>query len=131
MAQHPVELILMKQLASYLAVPVFLLDDAGALVYFNLPAESLLGLRFDEIGEMAAEEWQKTFTPTDAGGAPLDVDSLAFMKVMKSQHPEQGDFWIRGLDGVPRHLSVSAFPMVGQARRRAGYVAICWLDDEL
>ena len=129
MSQHPIELILMKQLASYLAMPVFLLDEAGVLVYFNLPAESILGLRFEEIGEMAAEEWQKAFTPTGADGQPLDVGGLAFSKVITSRRPEHGDFWISGLDGVPRHVSVAAFPLVGQARRNMGFVAFCWLED--
>ncbi len=129
-SQHPIELILMRQLASYLATPIFLLDQEGSLVYFNLPAESILGLRFDEIGEMAPAEWQKALAPTDREGQPLDVDRLAFVAVIRSRRPERGDFWIRGLDGVLRHVSVASFPLVGQARRETGYVAVCWLDDD-
>jgi hypothetical protein len=120
----------MKQLASYLAMPVFLLDQAGVLVYFNLPAESILGLRFDEIGEMAAEEWQKAFTPVDGDGLPLDVSTLAFVEVIRSGRPEHGDFWIRGLDGVARHVSVAAFPLISQANSNMAFAAFCWLEDD-
>ncbi len=130
MSQHPIELILMKQLGSYLATPIFLLDREGSLIYFNLPAEAILGMRFEEIGELAAEEWQKALSPTDREGRPLDVNQLAFVEVLRSRRPERGDFWIRGLDGVLRHVSVASFPLVSQARRETGYVAVCWLDDE-
>ena len=54
MAQKAVELILMRQLASYLAVPIFLVDPEGNLLYYNEPAERLLGRRYDETGEMPA-----------------------------------------------------------------------------
>ena len=57
MAQKAVELILMRQLASCLAVPVFLVDPEGTLLYYNEPAERLLGRRYDETGEMPASEW--------------------------------------------------------------------------
>ena len=48
----PIELILMRQLASHLRVPIFLVDGQGTLLFYNEPAEALLGRRFDEAGEM-------------------------------------------------------------------------------
>jgi hypothetical protein len=42
-----VELILMRQLASYLAMPILLFDPAGNLLFYNEPAEALVGRRFD------------------------------------------------------------------------------------
>ena len=59
MAQKAVELILMRQLASYLAVPIFLVDPDGNLLYYNEPAERLLGRRYDETGEMPVAEWSR------------------------------------------------------------------------
>ena len=35
--------------------------------------------------------------------------------------PDHGEFWIRGLDEAPRHISVTAFPMVGQHGRHLGF----------
>ncbi|MFO7533987.1 MAG: hypothetical protein R6W93_16140 [Candidatus Limnocylindrales bacterium] len=43
MAQQPVELILVRHLASRLAVPVFVVDPSGDLVYFNEPAPAIPG----------------------------------------------------------------------------------------
>ena len=34
--------------------------------------------------------------------------------------------WLRGLDGTRRHVEVTAFPLVGQAGRFLGAVALFW-----
>jgi PAS domain-containing protein len=126
---HEVELILMKQVASYLAVPIFLVDPAGTLLYYNEPAESLLGERYDETGEMPLEEWGTVFAPTDRSGAPLAPEELPLAIAVQQGRPAHGQISITGLDGVARHLSVTAFPVVGQSNRNLGAVAIFWEDE--
>ena len=126
---HDVELILMKQLASYLAVPIFLVDPAGTLLYYNEPAELLLGKRYDETGEMPLEEWGTVFSPTDRSGMPLAPEALPLAIAVQQGHPAHGQISITGLDGVARHLSVTAFPLVGQSNRNLGAVAIFWEDE--
>jgi hypothetical protein len=44
---HPIQIILTRQLAGYLSVPLFLVDQKGNLLYYNEPAEVLLGRRFE------------------------------------------------------------------------------------
>ena len=39
---HPIQIILTRQLAGYLSVPLFLVDQKGNLLYYNEPAEVLL-----------------------------------------------------------------------------------------
>ena len=51
MAQLPIELILLRQLASGLA-PMFVVDAAGDLLFVNEPAERLLGVRFAELARV-------------------------------------------------------------------------------
>jgi len=126
---HDVELILMKQVASYLAVPIFLVDPAGTLLYYNEPAEFLLGERYDETGEMPLEEWGTVFSPTDRSGMPLAPEALPLAIAVQQGHPAHGQISITGLDGVARHLSVTAFPVVGQSNRNLGAVAIFWEDE--
>jgi len=60
---HPIQIILTRQLAGYLSVPTFLVDPNGTLLFYNEPAEVLLGRRFDETGAMPAEEWSTIFAP--------------------------------------------------------------------
>jgi len=38
MSHKPVELILMRQLASYLAMPIFVVDPVGNVLFYNEPA---------------------------------------------------------------------------------------------
>ncbi len=127
--QREVEIILMRQLASYLAMPIFIVDPAGNLLFYNEPAEALLGCRFEETGELPAGQWGNLFKPTDHAGNALDGDELPLVVALRTRHPAHRDFWIVGLDGQRRHLKVTAFPLVGQASRFLGAVALFWEGD--
>ena len=72
MAQ-PIQIILMRQLAGYLSVPLFLVGPNGDLLFYNEPAEAILDRRFDETGTMSAKEWSSAFTPEDSGGHPISA----------------------------------------------------------
>jgi PAS domain-containing protein len=126
--QYDVEVILTKQVASYLATPIFVVDPDGTLLYFNEPAETILGRRYDEAGEMPQSEWSTIFTPTDERGEPLPAALLPLSIALAEQRPAHGPMWIRGLDGVVRHIAVTAFPLVGQHDRKLGAVALFWED---
>lgn len=126
MAQKAIEVILTRQLASYLSMPIFIVDTEGALIFYNEPAERVLGLRFEETGEMPASEWATAFTPTDEHGTSLAPKKLPLMIAVAERRPSHGRFWIRGLDGVRRHIEVGAFPLIGHADRHLGAVAILW-----
>jgi PAS domain-containing protein len=128
-AQQEIELILTKQLASYLATPIFLVDMAGTLLFYNDPAELILGRRYEETGEMPIDEWGTIFKPTDATGAPLATDELPLAIAVQHRRPAQGSFWITGLDGVARQISVTAIPLIGQGGRELGSLAIFWEMD--
>lgn len=130
MGQYEVEVILTRQLASYLAMPIFVVDPQGNLIFYNEPAEAILGQRFEESGEMPAEEWATIFQPTDEDGEHLPPEQLPLVVALVEHHPAHRDFWIRGLDGNRRHIGVTAFPLIGQAGRCLGAVAIFWESKE-
>jgi PAS domain-containing protein len=52
-----VVLILAREFASKLAFAVLISDADGNLVYFNEPAERLLGRTYAETGELSATQW--------------------------------------------------------------------------
>ena len=126
MAQKAIEVILTRQLATYLSMPIFIVDPAGTLVFYNEPAERVLGLRFEETGEMPANEWAAAFTPTDEHGNSLAPESLPLMIAVARRRPAHARFWIRGLDGVRRHIEAGAFPLIGNSDQHLGAVAIFW-----
>jgi PAS domain-containing protein len=124
--QQPVELILLKQVAGYLATPMFLVDPDGNLLFYNEPAEELLGHRYEETGQMPLEEWGMMFSPTDSLGRAMPADDLPLARALAGRTPTQGSFFIKGLDGVSRHLSVTAVPLEGPGGTDLGALAIFW-----
>jgi PAS domain S-box-containing protein len=128
MSQKPIELILMRQLASSLVMPIFLVDPSGTLVYYNEAAEQILGVRFDETGEMPASEWTTRWQPSDADGAQLVPERLPLMVALQQSRPAHGELWIQGIDGRRRHIQVTAIPLVAVSDRLLGAAAIFWED---
>jgi PAS domain-containing protein len=126
---HEVEMILMKQVASYLAMPIFLVDVDGNLLFYNEPAEQLLGCRYDETGELPLDEWGTMFAPFDSRGEPIPPDSLPLGIAVRQRRPAHGSFSMRGMDGVSHDISVTAFPLVGQHDRALGAVAVFWEEE--
>ena len=88
MAQQPIELILMRELADLLATPMFVVDGAGGLVFYNELAEELLGRRFEETGPMPAEEWSTIFGPLDTDGNPMAPADLPLVIALREGHAE-------------------------------------------
>lgn len=125
-SQKEIELILARQLASYLTMPIVIFDPSGNLVYYNESAELILGRRFEENGEMSVEEWTALFKPTDDTGEPLAHESRPLIIALTQHSPAHREMWLQGLDGVQRRIEVTAFPLNGQAERYLGAVAIFW-----
>ena len=126
--QRPIELILLRQLASYLDMPIFVVDSEGRLVYYNEPAEPLLGVRFDEVGVMETYDWLAAFRPGDEAGAVLPADQVPILIALRERRPVHGELWITGLDGVRRPIRATALPLVGQGSSHLGAVAFFWLE---
>lgn len=68
MPAYEIEIILNRQLADCLSIPVFITDTNGNLIFFNEPAEGILGERFEQTGEMPVAEWSTKFKPVDGQG---------------------------------------------------------------
>ena len=126
MSQQEIEVILARHLAEYLAMPIFIVNPAGDLIFYNEPAEAILGTRYAETGLMPAMEWATVFHPMDQERSFLPPDELPLMIALSKRHPSHRLFWIEGLDGILREIEVTAFPLVGQADRFLGAIAIFW-----
>jgi PAS domain-containing protein len=126
MAQQDIEVILARHLASYLAMPIFIVDPEGTLLFYNSPAESILGPRFDETGAMPVSEWSTIFRPTETDGTPLAPEDLPLWIALRERRPAHRSFWIYGLDQRPRFIEITCFPLIGQAGRSLGAIALFW-----
>jgi PAS domain-containing protein len=123
---QPIELILVRHLAGSLAIPLFLVDPDGTMVFYNEAAEQVLGRRYDEAGEMSFAEWTTAFAVRDADGRALDIDQLPLVRALRARRPAHYRFEITGLDGAPRSIEVSAFPLEAEGKRMLGAVALFW-----
>jgi PAS domain-containing protein len=126
MAQHPVEIILLQQWASLMAVPVWITDADGRLVYYNEPAEPIIGVRFEDAGELPAEELAERFEMCDVDGSPLSNDDRPLMIALTKQMPAHRRMRIFGADREWREIEVTAIPINGEGNRHLGAMATFW-----
>ena len=125
--QHDIELILVRQLATYLATPMFIVNALGALLFYNEPAERLLGRTYEENDEMPLEEWSVRFRPTREDGRIIPAEELPLVIALSEGRPAfLSPILLTGQDKVLRRVSSTAFPVVGQQDRRLGAVALFW-----
>ncbi len=123
---YPIEIILSRQLADCLSMPVFITDTIGNLIFYNEPAENLLGTRFEETGEMNVETWGTIFKQKDEEGNLLPPESLPLVRTLKDQYPYHKSFWIESMKGNTEKISVTSYPIIGRAGNFVGAVAIFW-----
>lgn len=126
MSAHEIELILSKQLAEGLSTAIFIVDPEGNLLFYNEPAEELLGRRFEETGEMPVAVWSTIFKPLDDRGEPLPPENLPLVKTLSTHKPAHGSFWIESLKGDKNKLNVTSLPINGRPERFIGAMAIFW-----
>lgn len=126
MPAYEIEIILNRQLADCLALPVFITDTKGNLIYYNEPAEEILGKQYDETGEMPVEEWSTIFKPVDEAGIAIPPEQLPLVKTLKNCYPYHKTFFIESLKGKREKISVTSYPIIGRTGKFLGAVAIFW-----
>jgi PAS domain-containing protein len=126
----PIQIILIRQLAGYLRVPLFLADPNGDLLFYNEPAEAIVGLRFEETGAIPAKTWSSIFKQMDEHGQRIPPEDLPLMIALTTRRPAYKRFYIHGMDGVRRYVEVSAIPIVGLQGEFLGATALLWEVDE-
>jgi hypothetical protein len=122
----PIQIILTRQLAGYLSVPLFLVDPKGNLLFYNEPAEAILGQRFEETGPMPPKVWSAAFTPVNDHGQPIAPRSLPLMITIAKQRPAYKRFYILGMNGARRHIEVASIPIMGLKGEFLGAAALFW-----
>jgi PAS domain-containing protein len=122
----PIQIILLRQLAGYLGVPLFLVDPKGDLLFYNEPAEVILGLRFEETGAMPAKIWSSIFTPVDEQGQAIPLEDLSLMIALGTRRPAHKRLYIQGMNGVRRHIDVVSIPILGLQGELVGAAALFW-----
>ena len=131
MPAYEIEIILNRQLADCLSIPVFITDTIGNLIFYNEPAEGILGSRFEDTGEMRVEMWSTVFKPLDENRNPLPPEKLPLVKTLTDHHPHHRAFWIESLKGDAEKISVTSYPIIGRSGKFLGAVAIFWKSHDV
>jgi PAS domain-containing protein len=122
--EHEIEVILARQLASYLAFPIVIVDPSHIVVYYNEPAEHMLGRRFDEGGPIPVAEWSRAFQFTDDAGEPIPSAEMPLGVALRQRQPAHRRFWLRGLDGEQHHMEERSIPLLNTDGKFLGALAV-------
>jgi PAS domain-containing protein len=120
-------MILVRQLAGYLFVPVLVLDTAGTVIFYNEPAERILGVRFEETGRIDREEADRLIELSDDPTAGPDDAGRPIVVALQQRRPAHARRWLlRRSDRVRLQVELTAFPVLDQEDRLLGAVAMFW-----
>jgi PAS domain-containing protein len=123
-------LILAREFASKLATATFITDAQGKLVYYNEPAEIILGRAFAEAGEMPAEEWPELFAVEHLDGQPMALEEMPEGIALLERRPAHDSYRITSLDGQQRALAVTAFPLFAREADFVGTAIFFWEQSD-
>jgi PAS domain-containing protein len=122
MDQKPLELILARNLLTSLSTPAFLVDESGALIFYNEAAGALLGISFEESGRMPAEEWSHAVGPFGDEGTPIPIEELPTTKALRQGRPAHGGFRVRSIRGEEYEIESTALPIVAEGGQEGAMI---------
>ena len=128
-AHKSLPVILAREFASNLATPLAVIDEDGTLVFFNEPAERIIGQTHAELGDLPEEEWRARFQAERRDGTQISADEMPTSVARRLRRPAHETLHFTMVDGQQRTLSVTAIPMLGREQDVAGVVVVFWEDD--
>ena len=126
--QKHLVLILAREFASNLSTPTLIADARGFLVYYNEAAESVVGRRFSEAGEMPLENWLADFDARTLAGEPLPPEERPARVAFAERRATHLRYIVTSADGIEREIEVTAFPLFAHTDEFVGVVVIFWRD---
>jgi PAS domain-containing protein len=120
--QRPLGLILARNFLTNLSTPAFLVDETGALLFYNEAAGALLGLSFEESGRMPAEEWGEAVGPFGEDGKPMPLEEIPTTKALRKGRPAHGRFTIRSVRGEEYTIDSTALPIVADSDQEGAMI---------
>ena len=128
MPRNPTEIIVLKQFAGCLAIPMLVIGPTGDLLYFNESAEPLLGLRFDEAGELDVEEWSRIIPTFDEFGGAFKPEERPLVRALTERRPLHRRLILQRFDGHSVRVEGTSIPLVASDDRLLGALAFFWED---
>jgi PAS domain-containing protein len=124
--QKHLVLILAREFTSSLSTPALVADARGRLDFYNEAAEGVVGRRFAETGEVALDDWIKSFEPRTLASEPLPPEQRPARIAFEEQRPSHLRYLVTSADGVEREIELTAFPLIAHTDEFVGIVVIFW-----
>jgi PAS domain-containing protein len=125
--QQSVEMILVRHLAGYLFVPALVMDTTGTVIFYNEPAERILGVRFEETGRIDPEDAERLVELSDDPNASPEDAKRPLLIALQQRRPAHARRWLlRRSDRVRLQVELTAFPIIDQEERLLGAMAMFW-----
>ena len=128
-SQKSLPLILAREFASNVAIPIFLVDADNTLVYYNDAAAVAFGGPFGQTGELRHGEWAGRFNPTRPDGTPYDRKELPLVIALEERRPAHGVNLVSSPDGDRRLVAFTALPLFCSPEDFAGVLVAFWEAD--
>lgn len=124
---HSLPLIVAREFASNVAIPVFLVDADNELVFYNEAAQIAFGTPFAQPGTMRQGDWSERFQPTRADGSSYPRDQLPVVVALEKHEAAHGVMQVTAPDGNRVTVEITAIPLWSSPDEFAGVMAIGWL----
>jgi PAS domain-containing protein len=125
-AHRSLPLILAREFAANLATPLVVLDEEGTIVFYNEPAERIIGQTLGEFGNLPEQEWRTRFSAERLDGTPVDNEDQPAAIARREHRPTHDTLVYTMVDGRQHTLSVTAIPLLGRDDELLGVVAVFW-----
>jgi PAS domain S-box-containing protein len=124
MPQKSIEIILFRQLVTYITTPSFILDVDGSILYCNSAVEKISGFKFSEIGESHIKHWQSLFSPKDKNGNLMPLEESPLYIASTQYSLAHGEFYIMNLQEVElKKIELFAIPILNNTHTFLGVIA--------
>jgi PAS domain S-box-containing protein len=123
-------LILAREFAANVATPLLVIDEDGNLVFFNEPAERIIGQTHAELGYLPEHEWRALFPAERLDGSSVSVEEMPTAVARRLRRPAHETLVLTMLDGQRRTLSVTAIPLLERGQDLAGLMVVFWEAGE-
>jgi PAS domain-containing protein len=123
---HSLPLIVAREFASNVAVPVFLVDADNELVFYNEAAQIAFGTPFAQPGALKQGDWSERFQPTRPDGTTYPRAELPVVVALEQHRAAHGAMQVTGPDGSRVDVEITAIPLWSSPEEFAGVMAIGW-----
>jgi PAS domain-containing protein len=119
-------LILAREFAANVAIPIFLVDSDNTLVYYNDAAGVAFGGPFGQTGELRHGQWMPTFNPTRPDGSAYERHEMPLVIALEQRRPSHGVHLVTAPDGRRVLVEFTAVPLFSSPDDFVGALVAFW-----